>query len=500
MLARMSRPAQRAILASVASLAVLLAAPPPAARANDGLHILSQSTKSLGRGETGVAVGNDVMTSIQNPATLTEIEDMRVDGNLGLFIDRTRSTSRFEDRVDVGVIPIPAVGVGWDPFRPDAPDDGGPVLPSRARVALTFWQPLTLMISPSVSFAYRLTDTLSFGVSLQPILTVLNIQINAHAGGDPTAPQDFIPEGKVFVHYRPDGTPVTPAQPFDAGTGTQVGWGEVFTLANNTSGPAPTAPPPTTKINLQGVQGFGVGGQLGLFWQPLSEVAVGLSWRLPAGVFNVHGKAKIDLTEAIDAIKANPTIGQLLTAAFETYLPDRGLSGYKATYDAVGTNIVLPQILSLGTAVMPLPGWLLTLDLHYINWNAASSKITLKGSNGSNNDFNEINGGGGLTYVVKINWTDSFMIAAGTAISVTDNVVLRAGFSHCKNPMSSDFTLGSSLGTEDHATLGAGLVFTHWEFDVAYMYGLPTPVRVDAAQLRSTSEQHWIFFGVSYRW
>ena len=210
------------------------------------------------------------------------------------------------------------------------------------------------------------------------------------------------------------------------------------------------------------------------------------------------GQGSIDLGPAVDALQANPQVGQVLTAAFTTYLPDGGSKGYKADYDVEATSLKFPGSISLGSAFTPLPGWLLALDLSYINWAGASSRIKIKANKGTNADFNEINGGPGLDYTVLIDWRDQIVVAAGTAVAPTDWLVFRGGLNYGRNPMDEEFLIGNSLGTEAHATLGVGFHLGHWDLDVAYMYGLPKTVG-DVRFTRSTSEQHFLYFGVGYR-
>ena len=98
--------------------------------------------------------------------------------------------------------------------------------------------------------------------------------------------------------------------------------------------------------------------------------------------------------------------------------------------------------------------------------------------NGNNEDFNEINGGRGIDYTVELDWKDQFVVAVGTAVAVNEWLVLRAGYNYANNPISEDFILGNSIGTEEHLTAGAGVVLGPWDLDIAYMYKA-----VDAASI-----------------
>src|SRR3712207_9163223 len=64
-------------------------------------------------------------------------------------------------------------------------------------------------------------------------------------------------------------------------------------------------------------------------------------------------------------------------------------------------------------------------------------------------------------------------------------------FNYGRNPLDDEFLVGNSLGTEMHASLGGSYVHGRWDFDVAYMYGLP--YRVEQFGIRSNSEQHFLY-------
>src|SRR5205085_12595716 len=160
--------------------------------------------------------------------------------------------------------PFIGLGVGFDPFAEDAAE-GKPAVSSDTRLAFTFWMPVTLIFSPTISGATRISDTFAVGASLHPLITRVDLTLTIRPGGAPGAGPDFSPSGVVRIHRRPDGTAVSPPENFDAGTGQQVTWGEVFSLAS-ASAPASGVPPPTSEIHLQELTGFGIAGSIGALW------------------------------------------------------------------------------------------------------------------------------------------------------------------------------------------------------------------------------------------
>src|SRR5207253_389904 len=162
------------------------------------------------------------------------------------------------------------------------------------------------------------------------------------------------------------------------------------------------------------------------------------------------------LTPSIAALQANPAVADLLDAAFETFLPNGGKTGYKAEYDVEASSIKLPPVISVGTSWVPHPRWLLAVDFRYIFWRFASSKINLHASGGNNADFNEINGSTGIDYTVKLDFDDSVVVAAGAAFAISDRIVIRGGYNYAKNGIPNEFLIGNSLATEHHLAIAAG--------------------------------------------
>jgi hypothetical protein len=501
MLDPMRAPRRRLAPPLAAALAATALLAPPSS-ANNGVALLANSARSYGRGGAETAVGDDALTSPSNPATIMESGRLRVDGSLTTAFERVRTTTAFEDSLDTNLIgiPFPALGAIWDPFADDPTEEVPDPAPSRGRIAFALWQPIGLVISPSVSFAGQVNDWLSIGVSVQPLITYLNLTIVGTAGaGEPGAEPDFLPNGTVRIH-RDAGGEKDPPEVLTDSSGDPVTWADIFRLANGVGfDPTAVQAKPILELDVRETTGFGIMGQIGAFARPHPDLGIGLSLRSPGVVFEPRGKAFVDLSGAVDAIRANPQVGQLLDAAFDTYLPAGGRNGYEAEYDLKGSNIVLPWAIFLGIAWRPVDDVLVAADARFISWTDASGEIKLTGQRGSNADFNEINGGPGITYTVEIEWKDQIVLAGGVAWSPLDWLALRCGWNYGRNPMSKDFLLGNSLGTEHHATVGAGFLLGSLTLDLAYVYGLPYQVDYGAVSQRSTSEQHFFVVGAGYR-
>lgn len=485
---------------ALALFLLLAAAAPPGARADNALAAIAQSAKSIGRGGAEAAVGDDVLTSTSNPATLMDMTRVRFDGAIGLGLDRVRTTDHFSDNLDneFARAPHPALGIAWDPLAPDAATDEAGALAalrgSDLRLAFTIWTPMQFVVAPTVAVSWRLTDSLSIGAAANLFYTRLDFSLVQDVGEQ--GEDDFRAEGKMFIYRQPDGTPVSPPQPFTAGTSTQVSWQEIFDLAALTTGD-PNQPPPVADVKIRRVEGFGAGGQLGLLFAPLPDLKLGLGFRSPGFIFRPKGRISIDLEKTILSLKADPQVATILQATVETFLPAAGAQGFKQDYDFTIDDIRLPMVGLAGVAWTPLPTWLLALDLRYINWAGSFKRVRITGKNGTNPDFNEIVGGPTLRYTFPMRWKDQWVVAVGTAAALTDWLILRAGYNHGTPAVPKAQLYGDTLGTLDHLTFGAGVPLASWELNLGYVYGLPR--RIELAASASHSEQHLFYFGASYR-
>ncbi len=477
---------------------------PLEANAQNGLEFLSQGAKGAGRGGASTAMADDSLSVTRNPALLTQLRGTRVDGTLLLRSERIRRRNLTDDVLDenVGIWPVPMLGfsTGLGSADVDTSDENGPYL------GFGLFQPMTGVLAPTATLAFELSDTVSFGVSVNVLLSAMRLKSGGGGkGGGPSPIREFRPAGKVSLHYQPDGTPIVPSQPFDPGTGKQLTWANVFDVgfqAVSTSGASPASSSLSSggekveiDYELENLFGAGVAAQFGFLWTPRDDLSLAFSVRTPGIIFSPSGSGSIDLTQAVDVVSRNQAVGLLIGSLIDSTLPNRGQNGFAGEYEIELDDVIIPASISLGAAWWPLPRWVLTLDLRWIGWSHSMDQIEVRASGGNNADLNEI-AGRTVKYTLPLDWRDQFVLAVGTTFAVNDWLLLRAGYNHGENPIPSSSLFSSSAVIEDHLTCGVGLRFGSWDIDVAYAWGLPKRVDMPGASFKV--ELHQLFLGVGY--
>ncbi|GIW73204.1 MAG: hypothetical protein KatS3mg102_2746 [Planctomycetota bacterium] len=490
---------------ALSALALVLAAA-AAAPANNGWAFLGYGTKGIGRGGAEVAVADGALAAARNPALLMELPRVRLDGNLLWFLERTRSNSPFGDELieNSEPWPVPALGVAWDP-DPAGPPAQTPWLDLGGgswRLGFNLHQPVALVFAPSAVAAARLGPELSVGCALNVLLALIHLDAGGGITGSGGGEVEYTPRGIVRVFREPDGTPVDPPRPYDAGTGEPVRWAEVFELVTHSPPPPPglaVDPTPGAELEIRNAFGAGLQAQLGLLWRPRPELALGLAVRSPGIIFSPRGKGTLDLSRAVAAIDANPEAHELLQALVETFVPNAGRRGYKARYRVEADDLILPPVVSLGAAWWPNARWMLALDVRWIGWDMAVDAIDLVARRGDNEDFNEINGGPDAEVRFPLFWRDQFVLALGTSVGLADWLAVRAGYNFGNDPVPARTRSAGPIVIEHHLTFGASVYWQGWDFDLAYVYGLPAQRFVESDGTTFKTELHLFYAGVGYQ-
>ncbi|GIW71686.1 MAG: hypothetical protein KatS3mg102_1228 [Planctomycetota bacterium] len=498
-------------------LAVLVAAPVLAASPAAGTNAaapLAVHAKAAGRAGAQLAVGESALSVSSNPASIIELPRLRLDGSLGWLITRSRFQNDLNDRLSTSFDTVTgAGGVVWDPASdPDDPwgpgsevrlgfaifvpvGGGGsselktPVFPEGETEASTFF-----FLTAMPSIAVRVHPKLAIGFGLN--LIWLRLETEGLVGSNDNS------GGLVFRYFTPEGQPIQPPEPVLV-EGQQVTWQEVFDLADTEDANE------SSRIEVTDVNGFGIGAHVGLVWRPLPELSFGLSYRTPGFVPKASGRARLDASRAIEALRADPQLQAILQGLLEAHLPNRGARGFRARYDFEIERFDMPAVLAGGLAWRPSADWLIALDLRYIFWSDAfgEEEVTLR--NGTNDDINEINGSDRLRDKKLLRWDDQFTVALGTAWRIpqlSEELVFRLGYNYGNNPQpASTFTANTGI-LEHHLSVGLGWMHGAWDFDLAYVYGFPNEIRVrrsDAGRAyddsAASAEQHFLHFGIGYQ-
>lgn len=473
---------------------------PQSVSAGNGLEHLNQGAKGAGRAGSSTALADDAQSAARNPALLRHLEGTRLDGTILFNHERIRKRNATDNvlKERSEVWPAPFLAFSTDMIDDElAADDKDYEAPNYS-LGFGLFQPVQGILSPTASFAIDLSDTISFGFSLNVLLVYVELESQGGSVGGGSGGSDFSPKGLVRLHYQADGTPIVPPQPFDPGNGSTLTWGDIFEIADSGASTSTSADEkPEITYEIDSLFGAGIAAQFGFLWTPRDDLSIGFSVRTPGIVFAPSGTGEIDLTQAVNALANDPDTGLLIQSLVQTYLPDRGVNGLKTEYDIETDDLILPATVSVGVAWWPLPRWVLTLDVRWIGWKGNFDEIELKGTGGKNADLNEIAGGSDLNYTFRLDWRDQFVVAIGTTFAVNDWLLLRAGYNHGENPVPASTASATTLVLEDHLSAGVGFRVGSWDIDLAYVWGLPT--QVDRTRSSFKVELHQFYLGVGYR-
>lgn len=234
---------------------------------------------------------------------------------------------------------------------------------------------------------------------------------------------------------------------------------------------------------------FGMGATVGAIYKVSDRINVGLSYSSQQFFQNTEYRLPAN------AIENFPHAGGVATNP----LPGR--------FDLA---LDFPQQWAVGVAARPIPRWLVSFDIKWINWEATHDNVKLKGG------F-LLNGIDPIDSIsLPFGWDNQWVFAIGTQYQITDMFAVRAGFNHAKAPID-EADVFNNLAfpaiVENHLTLGATYrLGDHWELSTAYKKALkneligkgdvPTafqPLAGSDSGAKIAMDQHSVGLQISYR-
>lgn len=219
-------------------------------------------------------------------------------------------------------------------------------------------------------------------------------------------------------------------------------------------------------LDLSETQGvYGVGGAIGIIYQPVEAFGVGLSytskqnfsefeWRLAAGDIDVGGITNVDGKYTMD--------------------------------------LDFPQQAAFGIAVRPFRTVLWTADVKWINYSDTYDKVFIIGDFGTAEKIE-----------MDFGWDDVMVYASALQFDITPNFVFRLGYNHSTSPITKD-TIDNNLAfpaiVQDHASGGFTIRFgRNWEMTLAYMKALKETLVSPTTGAKISLEEQAADLELSYR-
>lgn len=371
------------------ALATLLCGVPLLLPAN-GMRVVSQDSFAAARGEAFVATADNPSAIYYNPAGITQIEggDLRL-GLYNLYLAPTFT-----------------------------PTNGAANAGNEYELNKHF------AFVPQTYFTYSLPDSAwSFGAGLY-----------APYGAGISWPQDtgfraVATRGRLsYIRLNPVAA-VELAPTLSLAAGLMADYGNI----NLEQGLRARENPFANSFRFQG-EGWSVGYNVGLLWQPSEIVSIGATFRSTTTI-NFEGKTEMEQQPVI-----RPT---RLGASMEMEFPLTAV---------------------IGVSYRPTTNWNVEFDADYTDWSSVG-KLTIK-QEGTPPFPVQPN------VPVNLHWQESWLLSAGVTRYLKDGWHLSAGYAFNQNSVPDDYYQPLVADLDRHFfTVGAGRKGRKYDFDVAYQLG-----------------------------
>lgn len=197
-----------------------------------------------------------------------------------------------------------------------------------------------------------------------------------------------------------------------------------------------------------GMDGFSLGGRVGLHYQPDAQWAFALAYSPRTPIKLQNGT---------------------LTANYEAMGLGR-VRYAKASIDGLG----FASDLSLGAVWSPLPRWRIAGKFAWLDWSQSMRRSTLHASRPDDPDAPP-----SLAFTSILHWRDQYVVALGTSWQWTPGTQLRAGINYGRSPVDNQY-LTPTLAMIADSAVTAGVshrLSPHWQFDLATQYQRPRRAR-----------------------
>lgn len=441
-------------------------------QAQNGTRMIGFNARSMGRGGTSIGVFDSPELMMTNPAGISFLSRSTVDADLSLMFPSVHFTNTLNDvDGDKNTFPLPSLayvnkyenskitwgagfftagGMGADYALKHAlyVDQSGNAVPQKYHSQLAVMQ-------GGLSVAYKASPDLSIGATAHVVYSMLEFGM----------PYSLAPSIMKGI-----------AQP-------GMTFGQMFAAPPTSGGFGYTEV--TAAANMTGLTAIGFNGKIGVAYKASDKLSMGVTYTMPTSLTYKNGAATMDMTQQLNdafgkAVQGymmqHPTAtAQQAQGAVMTQFGQMGIDlskGVAADYD-LNVDLALPQSIGYGVSYKATTALRLSLDLEWLNWEAAFDKMTIKLSNGSNANINTMLGNNGtFTLDFPMNWKNTVIVKLGGEYTASDALTLRLGYAYGGNPVPAStifpifpaivehhLTAGASLNASDALTIHAAMEF-----------------------------------------
>jgi long-chain fatty acid transport protein len=374
----------------------------------NGFRLADQDAFATARGEAFVATADNPSAIYYNPAGITQLEGNELRGGLfGIYLDST--------------------------FSPPS---------SNPNHGHTYDNQDNLAAVPQIFYTYTPTNI--------PIPMSFGLGVYAPYGGKSSWPQDTgfrsvaVGGSLTYVTINPV---VAVKLPFDF----SIGGGVMVNYANMDldQGLRPTQTPLTNFFRFSG-DGWSVGYNLGVLWQPIKQVSVGASFRSSATV-TLDGSTEFEQ---------------------QPFIPE--------THRPAQTDFQFPWTVVCGLSYRPTPKWNIEFDADYTDWSSfGSNTIHQAGQTPPFPVQRDVS--------LILNWQPSWMYEFGVTRYFDNGWHASAGFVYNENSVPNAYYTPLAADMDRYFfSAGAGYKGKHFNFDIAYQFGYGPTHTVTGSKPSST--------------
>jgi long-chain fatty acid transport protein len=360
----------------------------------NGFGLADQDAFATARGEAFVATADNPSAIYYNPAGITQLEGNELRGGLyGIYLDSSFSPPS------------------------SAPNHGH-----------TYDNQDNYAVVPQIFYTYTPTN--------MPIPVSFGLGVYAPYGGKSSWPQDTgfrsvaIGGSLTYLTINPV-VAVKMLPSLSLGAGLMVNYANL----NMEQGLRPAYLPPNTNFFRFTGNGWSVGYNLGVRWQPIDQISIGATFRSSATVtLNGH-------TE------------------FEQFSAGIQKSALPAHMD-----FEFPLTVVCGLSYRPTPKWNLEFDADYTDWSSFGKTTIYQQGNPPL--------GGPQNPPVTLNWQESWMYELGATRYFDNGWHASAGFVYNENSVPNAYYTPLAADMDRYFfSAGTGYKGKHFNFDIAYQFG-----------------------------
>jgi len=459
------------------------------AKAQNGTRSLDYSTRSVGRGATGIGFFDSPSLMLSNPAGLTFLKESQANVNAIFMLpppsfknytNNNGVTSsnvlndkegdkvpyvlpsvsyihKFKDSkftLGVGAFLSGGMGTDYELNHQLYKDANGNYAPQVYRSRFS-------IIETGISIAYAITPEFSAGLTGEFIYTQLEFK-NPFSLPPSVLKGQAMPNGMTFGQLF--------ASPRNAGG---LGYNEL-----------------TSSADMKYLKSFSFGGKIGLAYKFSESFSIGINYSLPVDLSYKDGTANLDMTaqfldaedRAIENYMVNYSIPrQQATDSVIALFTSMGINlaqGFAGEYK-IDNEFKIPQSFGFGLMYAPICKLRIGFDFEFINWYKAFDKMKLTLKDGTNANVNKMLNAGGtgqlpLLVDFPLAWKDSYVFKIGGEYDVNPNFILRAGYAYGTNPIPESTIIPIIPAIIEHHIM-TGMSYNlanNWVFNMALEYGL----------------------------